>query len=79
MVSEVLLCLPAVRFDMFPPNCDSRYSSAPKPGKEKQKCYDCRCAFLMVHLCILPLCVYPGTAKQLAQGYGKSATDLDTP
>ena len=42
LASEVLLCLSAVRFDMFPPNCDSRYGSAPEPGKEKQKRYDCR-------------------------------------
>jgi hypothetical protein len=47
--SEILFCFPVLRFDAFSPYRDSRYSHAPKPGKEKQKSYNYRSAILMVH------------------------------
>ena len=46
---EALFCFPALRFDAFPPNRDSRNCCAPKPGKEKQKSYDYRSAILITH------------------------------
>ena len=49
LASEVVFCFPALRFDAFSPYRDSRYCSAPKPGKEKQKSYDYRSGILMVH------------------------------
>ena len=49
LASEVLFCFPALRFDVFPPYRDSRYYSAPKPGKEKQKSYNYCSAILIVH------------------------------
>src|SRR4029077_9479455 len=49
LTSEALFCFPALRFDVFSPNRDSRYCGAPKPGEEKQKSYDYCSAILMVH------------------------------
>jgi len=49
VTSEALLCFPALRFDAFSPNRDSRYCAAPKPGKEKQKSYNYRSAIVIVH------------------------------
>jgi hypothetical protein len=49
LASEVVFCFPALRFDAFSPYRDSRYCSAPKPGKEKQKSYDYRSGILVVH------------------------------
>ena len=49
MILEALFCFPALRFDVFSPYRDSRYCSAPKPGKEKEKSYDYCSAILMVH------------------------------
>jgi len=49
VILQTLFCFPALRFDVFSPYRDSRYCSAPKPGKEKQKSYDYCSAILMVH------------------------------
>jgi hypothetical protein len=63
LASEVVFCFPALRFDAFSPYRDSRYCSAPKPGKEKQKSYDYRSAILMVHrFRSFLFCVHPRTA-----------------
>jgi len=58
LTSDVLLCFPGLRFDVFSPSRDRRYCSAPKPGKEKQKSYNCCSAVLMVHRFRSFLCVF---------------------
>ena len=49
LASQVLLRLPAVGFQVFPPYRDSRQCSASKPGKEKEASYDYRSAILIIH------------------------------
>src|SRR5438094_10595564 len=45
----VSFCSPALRFHVTSPCRHCRHCGAPEPRKEKQKCYDYRCAVLIFH------------------------------
>ena len=45
----VSFCSPALRFHVTSPCRHCRHCGAPEPRKEKQKCYDHRCAVLIFH------------------------------
>ena len=67
-VSQFKFCFPTFGFHMLSPYRDSRYCSAPKPGKEKQKSYDYCSAILMVHSFNSFLSVFTPVLRKIRRG-----------
>ena len=65
LASEVLFCSLPLRFHVVSPYRDCRHCNAPYPGKEKQKCYDYRCAVLIIHRFRFPLCLFTQVMRKI--------------